>query len=430
MLKRTFILTLVSLSAVLPGPTQLWADSALPVVKVAIQEGGDERETPIEYDSRPGRQHGDFWQKYSGVVKIKCPFGWSSGNLVYKNDLLVTVAHAFHKVDPNDAFSCLPVTDEELSECYIQKMGDNRSDREYVKLLPHIDPSTIKHPLVGDCTSAKQKGDEVAWVRLTKKVLGAKPFAIHQPAAENPQAMVRKPFVRVAAINDHFGNFPKDSTSIGEDTRIGIVEKYPANYWYVTSGSVTHGNSGGGLFMDNETTGEAEIFGVMASLSEYTSDGKAFSQSNYNVHAAIQGQVADMIRAEAARPYGDTSAALESNPGEAPGAWASAYGSTYTIRMVGSKTLVTFEKPSDVNRSAGVKEGSVMFEGTKDGNTYNGVIYIYSPNCGSFKEQIRADISDDQSSVTFHIKSLQLDSSCHIVKQSDANMTLVYSGNS
>src|ERR1700722_4909413 len=90
------------LAALVTAPSATLADSAFPIVQVAIKQGGDERITPEEYDAEPGRHPGDFLRKYGATVKLKCPFAWSTGNLVIKNNLVVTVAHAFQHHDDKD----------------------------------------------------------------------------------------------------------------------------------------------------------------------------------------------------------------------------------------------------------------------------------------------------------------------------------------
>jgi hypothetical protein len=140
--------------AILLGPE---TSSLIPIEKVSIQLGGDERLTATEYDAEFGRQSGDFFRKYSGSVKIKCPFRWSSGSMVYKNDLTVTVAHAFQNDNPNRKNTCLPVSDDEIGQCYVQSMNAGPNDPKCF-----VDPTTISHPYFsGSCTTGKNGGDEL-----------------------------------------------------------------------------------------------------------------------------------------------------------------------------------------------------------------------------------------------------------------------------
>jgi Trypsin len=297
------MLFLAGLSVFSIAPTFVFADGSLAIVKVAIQEGGDERITPEEYDARPGRRPGDFMRKYGATVKLKCPFLWSTANLVLKNDLVVTSAHSFQKMNKVDPNTCDPVSNAELSQCYVQKLDDGEADPQYL-----IDVASIKHPLVGACDSAKLSGNDIAYFRTQAKVPGVRPYNIYERAARDPFSMLSRRFSKVSAFNDHFKGHAIESPSISEDISIRQVTptEKNLNIVYMSAVSSTHGNSGGGLFVDNAVTGRPEIFAVHSWSSPLrSSDELKFSMDNYNMHAAIQGPIADMMRQEAARPYGD-----------------------------------------------------------------------------------------------------------------------------
>jgi hypothetical protein len=301
--RATVQLFLAGLSVFSIAPAYVFADDPLPIVKVAIQEGGDERITPEEYDAKPGRHPGDFLRKYGATVKIKCPFAWSTGNLVLRNDLVVTVAHAFQKRDdsnPNDV-KCSPVLDADMGQCYVQKMDDGGLGQKYP-----IIASTIRHPLTNECIVTRNNLNDVAYFRLKTEMLGVVPYDIYEPAAHDPNSMVGVRFNKVSAFNSRFKGHEVETSSISENLpiiQVGPVPSGSKNTMYISSVSSTKGNSGGGLFVDNPNSGRPEIFAVHSYQSLPSSDGLKFSSENYNMHPAIQGLIADMIRQEAARSY-------------------------------------------------------------------------------------------------------------------------------
>jgi hypothetical protein len=296
------LLSLVSFSALAGMPCQkgIHTDSLIQTEQVALQFGGDERETPAEYDSKPGRRPGDFMRKYGATVRVECPFGTGSANVVYVHDLLVTAAHVFQHKDPENNEKCLEVTRQELDQCKVLKMDANDKDpnSQY-----QVDVDSITHPLLnGDCTTTKNSGDEITWFRVKRKIRGVDPYEISHQGASSPQSMQGMQFSRVAAFALRFKGHPYETASIAENTLLAQVS-HPKNFWYITAGSMTEGNSGGGDFIDNPDTGKPEIFAVMSKGKDETRDGVVFSQSNYNVHSAIQGPIAQMIQDEAGRPY-------------------------------------------------------------------------------------------------------------------------------
>jgi hypothetical protein len=202
-----FVLTL----ALVVLSKAVFADPLPPIVKVAIREGGDERLTPEEYDAEPGRHPGDFLRKYGATVKIKCPFAWSTGNLVFKRDLVVTVAHAFEKRDESDpdVVKCAAVTSNELDQCYVQKLGAGEGDTKY-----SIDTSTIKYPLTSTCIQKRDSANDVAYFRLKHEVSGVDPYGIYDRATLDPASMLGARFNKVSAFNERFKWHPLETFSL------------------------------------------------------------------------------------------------------------------------------------------------------------------------------------------------------------------------
>ncbi len=56
-------------------------------------------------------------------------------------------------------------------------------------------------------------------------------------------------------------------------------------------------------------------------------------------------------------------------------------GSVVRLKASGSNRSISYEAPRDVLRRAGVKRGTRLFDGRKDGNTYSGTARRYSRYC-------------------------------------------------
>ena len=56
-------------------------------------------------------------------------------------------------------------------------------------------------------------------------------------------------------------------------------------------------------------------------------------------------------------------------------------GSVVRLKASGKNRSISYEVPRDVLRRAGVKRGTLLFDGRKEGNTYSGTARRYSRYC-------------------------------------------------
>ena len=77
-------------------------------------------------------------------------------------------------------------------------------------------------------------------------------------------------------------------------------------------------------------------------------------------------------------------------------------GSLMRLSTDGSnKRIFSYEKPSALMYKAGVRRGTVLFEGQRIGDEYFGVARVFSKNCGTLKYDV-AGIVPNEKTVVLH----------------------------
>jgi hypothetical protein len=113
--------------------------------------------------------------------------------------------------------------------------------------------------------------------------------------------------------------------------------------------------------------------------------------------------------------------------GSAPSLW-SHNGSVMRLIADGASRKFIYESPRSGLESAGIKTGTVLFSGQKNGDTYFGTAYEFSRNCGAVAFQVSGPIGSDQRSVTVSGKVPSRDSSCRVVDYRDETLIFVFTG--
>ena len=72
------------------------------------------------------------------------------------------------------------------------------------------------------------------------------------------------------------------------------------------------------------------------------------------------------------------------------------------LEATGVGWKIVYEEP---DADVPVKRGTLLFEGTKLGDTYSGTAYRFSRNCGSYKYDVKGPVSPDQSIMTLYGKA-------------------------
>ena len=66
----------------------------------------------------------------------------------------------------------------------------------------------------------------------------------------------------------------------------------------------------------------------------------------------------------------------------------------------GSARKFVYDRPRPGLAANGVKKGTVLFEGERQGPTYKGRAYVFTARCGKVAYQVAGTVADDERSVT------------------------------
>lgn len=86
------------------------------------------------------------------------------------------------------------------------------------------------------------------------------------------------------------------------------------------------------------------------------------------------------------------------------------------VRLVASGPNRTFlyENPRPGMRKAGARQGDVVFEGERDGQSYSGTAYIYSKTCGRKGYSVTGHVAEDDRGVVLEGEAPQFDEGCNV----------------
>lgn len=73
-----------------------------------------------------------------------------------------------------------------------------------------------------------------------------------------------------------------------------------------------------------------------------------------------------------------------------------------------------------------VQIGTLLFEGRKDGNTYTGTAYIFSPTCGKSGYRVKGSVSPNQTTIRLHGKAPRRDSNCKVIGYRNDELVFAY----
>lgn len=79
-------------------------------------------------------------------------------------------------------------------------------------------------------------------------------------------------------------------------------------------------------------------------------------------------------------------------------------GSLMRLEARGDARLFSYERPRAVLRDSGVTPGILLFNGRRNGNTYEGIARVYSKHCPGQPQEYRVSgpVSRDQTRVTLY----------------------------
>lgn len=112
------------------------------------------------------------------------------------------------------------------------------------------------------------------------------------------------------------------------------------------------------------------------------------------------------------RAEGEPEAVAEGLPSD--GALWNHNGSIMRLVATGKSRTFMYDNPRPGMRKAGAKQGDVVFEGTREGQSYSGTAYIYSKICGRKGYAVSGRVADDDRGVVLEGEVPVLDSDCKV----------------
>lgn len=103
-------------------------------------------------------------------------------------------------------------------------------------------------------------------------------------------------------------------------------------------------------------------------------------------------------------------------------------GSAMKLIASGNARRFVYLRPRDGLRGEGVSEGTVLFEGTRSGDTYSGTAYLFSRVCGPQAYQVRGAVSNNDRLVTLSGQAPRLSTRCAIMGHSPDTLVFEYLG--
>jgi hypothetical protein len=115
---------------------------------------------------------------------------------------------------------------------------------------------------------------------------------------------------------------------------------------------------------------------------------------------------AEPAPAEPASPEPEAPPASASTPEEAPRrSFWDHNGSIMSLTADGDKRQFYYEEPRRGIRAVGVSQGTLLFDGRRNGALYSGTAFIFSPDCGPVPYDVRGAVSNGERRVTMRGKA-------------------------
>lgn len=117
---------------------------------------------------------------------------------------------------------------------------------------------------------------------------------------------------------------------------------------------------------------------------------------------------------------------LSSSPAAAVGSQWLHNGSLVKLKADGAKREFVYELPADDAAVQGVRPGTLLFTGKKDGIRYIGTAYVFTKDCKPKAYPVNGEISADEKQVTLKGKVPQLDANCRVRSEKEEERVFVF----
>lgn len=103
-------------------------------------------------------------------------------------------------------------------------------------------------------------------------------------------------------------------------------------------------------------------------------------------------------------------------------------GSTMKLTADGARRQFYYERPRQGMRDEGVSAGTLLFEGTRNGDAYSGTAFVFSRVCGRLAYRVSGAASSDNRSITLHGQAPRLGSGCRVIGYRADELTFQFLG--
>jgi hypothetical protein len=90
-------------------------------------------------------------------------------------------------------------------------------------------------------------------------------------------------------------------------------------------------------------------------------------------------------------------------------------GSTMKLVTDGARREFYYENPREGMREEGVTSGTLLFEGSRNGNSYSGTAYVFLRGCGRRGYRVNGSVSNDDRIVKMYGQAPRLDAGCKLI---------------
>lgn len=103
-------------------------------------------------------------------------------------------------------------------------------------------------------------------------------------------------------------------------------------------------------------------------------------------------------------------------------------GSVVYLTADGASRRFYYDSPREGLDSVGVKRGTLLFEGQKNGDQYSGTAYFFSKICGPGTYAVSGPVTSNESQITITLsgKAPQLDANCKQIGVRDDVLVFTY----
>jgi hypothetical protein len=99
------------------------------------------------------------------------------------------------------------------------------------------------------------------------------------------------------------------------------------------------------------------------------------------------------------------------------------------LQAEGAKRRFIYAEPRSGLLEVGVRQGTVLFDGTRQGRRYQGRAYVFSWACGPIPYEVNGDVSTNEQRVDLYGQEPLIDPDCNVVDHRPDHLVFSYMEN-